>query len=86
MDGQSLGCPFFTITELLEEIGLPHIFIQKRIEQSLANYDYELDWQEDEEVLLDLIHRIKQRCSGGEEELYEVIEDEIYSFVTGNNE
>ncbi|WP_338749956.1 YqzH family protein [Bacillus sp. FJAT-52991] len=65
---------------------MQQIFIQKRIEQSLAKYDYEPDWQEDEEILINLINRIKQRCSTGDEELYEVIEDEIYSFVTGNND
>ncbi|PAQ16257.1 hypothetical protein CD798_02535 [Bacillaceae bacterium SAOS 7] len=70
----------------MEEIRLQQPFIQKRIEQSLAKYDYEPDWKEEKELLLRLINRIEKRCANEGEDLYEVIEDEIYSFVTGNNE
>ncbi|WP_100331485.1 YqzH family protein [Bacillus xiapuensis] len=56
-------------------------FIRKMVEQSMKRYGYELDWHGAEKKLELLCQHVQKRCASGED-LYEVIEDEVYAFLT----
>lgn len=56
--------------------------IKKMIRQNLTQYHFVLEDNEAKSVYTLLIERIQKRQDANDGELYEIIEDEVYTFIT----
>ncbi|KMY54682.1 hypothetical protein AC623_12690 [Bacillus sp. FJAT-27231] len=57
-------------------------FMKKMIKQNLSQYHFSLEENEAESIYNTLIDRVQQRRATDNDELYEIIEDEVYAFIT----
>ena len=57
-------------------------FIRKMIEQCFAQYDIESSWLNDNQHIEEIYDEVISRYEKNEGELYELIEDVVYEFVT----
>ncbi|KAB7708845.1 hypothetical protein F9802_01485 [Bacillus aerolatus] len=55
---------------------------KKMIKHCLMQYDFEAEGQEAENIYKEIIHRVQKRQAADDGELYELIEDEVYEFIT----
>ena len=71
---------FFTIIRGVNF--LERVFVKKMIRQNLSQYNFSLEENEAESIYNTLIDRVQQRRATDDDELYEIIEDEVYAFIT----
>ncbi|KIL75211.1 hypothetical protein SD78_2280 [Bacillus badius] len=77
-----IGGSFFAAISGEEQFGLEEIFIKKMIKQHLFQYHFTPEEPEAESIYRMLMDRVQQRRETDDSELYEMIEDEVYSFIT----
>ena len=61
---------------------MERVFVKKMIRQNLSQYNFSLEENEAESIYNTLIDRVQQRRATDDDELYEIIEDEVYTFIT----
>ncbi|MBM7648071.1 hypothetical protein JOC78_001011 [Bacillus ectoiniformans] len=55
--------------------------MKKMIKQRMEKYEYEPGWLEEEEIYEELCEKVQKRLALDDEDVYEIIEDEVYAFM-----
>ncbi|MFK2824284.1 YqzH family protein [Bacillus sp. B190/17] len=61
---------------------MEQLLMKKMIRQSLAQYNFASEGKEAEVLYKELIQRIQKHQAEHDGELYEIIEDVVYEFIT----